>query len=249
MLEQKKKTISIPQNLISYSDELYHYGTKRHSGRYPFGSGERPFQSDPQKRAARKEKIREFGQKAKRIAVPAAKIAATTAASVAVSSLTTGLTRTALATAVGYLSKNNSAMHLMVPPNMASRTIAQNRLDMDIRSRLEKEYLNVSKVSSGALNPKKMYDNPSDLYAFALSNRGKNLITEQLKSAIPKGSNIDPKTAHQSALFHLAEQSGQGYVDSFLKRDDIKNLTFGESAIVYKNSDGTNYYMPYPKSK
>lgn len=24
--------------------ELYHYGTKRHSGRYPFGSGKRPFQ-------------------------------------------------------------------------------------------------------------------------------------------------------------------------------------------------------------
>lgn len=27
-----------------YSDELYHYGTKEHSGRYPWGSGEDPFQ-------------------------------------------------------------------------------------------------------------------------------------------------------------------------------------------------------------
>ena len=28
------------------SDELYHYGTKRHSGRYPWGSGEDPYQHD-----------------------------------------------------------------------------------------------------------------------------------------------------------------------------------------------------------
>ena len=27
--------------------ELYHYGTPRHSGRYPWGSGENPYQSDP----------------------------------------------------------------------------------------------------------------------------------------------------------------------------------------------------------
>ena len=40
----KKKTISVPQNLISYTNELYHHGTKRHSGRYPWGSGERPYQ-------------------------------------------------------------------------------------------------------------------------------------------------------------------------------------------------------------
>ena len=25
-------------------DELYHYGTPRHSGRYPWGSGENPYQ-------------------------------------------------------------------------------------------------------------------------------------------------------------------------------------------------------------
>lgn len=28
------------------SDELYHYGTKRHSGRYPFGSGDDPYQHE-----------------------------------------------------------------------------------------------------------------------------------------------------------------------------------------------------------
>ena len=31
-------------NLLDRSDELMHYGTPRHSGRYPWGSGERPFQ-------------------------------------------------------------------------------------------------------------------------------------------------------------------------------------------------------------
>ena len=25
-------------------DDLYHYGTKRHSGRYPYGSGDDPYQ-------------------------------------------------------------------------------------------------------------------------------------------------------------------------------------------------------------
>ena len=38
--------IIIPDNLISYQNELYHYGTPRHSGRYPWGSGERPYQGD-----------------------------------------------------------------------------------------------------------------------------------------------------------------------------------------------------------
>lgn len=46
-------------NLLDRSDELMHYGTPRHSGRYPWGSGERPFQGDgltpmAQRRAARK---------------------------------------------------------------------------------------------------------------------------------------------------------------------------------------------------
>ena len=32
--------------LLSGSDELYHYGMPRRSGRYPWGSGERPYQGD-----------------------------------------------------------------------------------------------------------------------------------------------------------------------------------------------------------
>ena len=32
--------------LVDRADELMHYGTPRHSGRYPWGSGERPFQGD-----------------------------------------------------------------------------------------------------------------------------------------------------------------------------------------------------------
>lgn len=39
-----------------YSNELYHFGIKRRSGRYPYGSGLRPFQSDPQKAMARRKK-------------------------------------------------------------------------------------------------------------------------------------------------------------------------------------------------
>ena len=31
---------------MSYFDELYHYGTPRHSGRYPWGSGENPYQHE-----------------------------------------------------------------------------------------------------------------------------------------------------------------------------------------------------------
>ena len=36
----------IEQEIDLTSDELEHYGTKRHSGRYPWGSGENPFQHD-----------------------------------------------------------------------------------------------------------------------------------------------------------------------------------------------------------
>ena len=45
MLEQEKMII-IPSNLISLSDEFCHFGTPRHSGRYKWGSGERPYQGD-----------------------------------------------------------------------------------------------------------------------------------------------------------------------------------------------------------
>lgn len=31
---------------IQTENELYHYGTPRHSGRYPWGSGDRPYQGD-----------------------------------------------------------------------------------------------------------------------------------------------------------------------------------------------------------
>lgn len=34
--------------------ELYHYGIKRRSGRYPYGSGERPYQSTRGNHAPRK---------------------------------------------------------------------------------------------------------------------------------------------------------------------------------------------------
>lgn len=35
--------------MVIYSNELYHYGIKRRSGRYPYGSGDRPFQGKNEK--------------------------------------------------------------------------------------------------------------------------------------------------------------------------------------------------------
>lgn len=48
--------VNIPDN------ELQHFGTKRHSGRYPWGSGNRPYQSmpkneTPEQRETRKQKV------------------------------------------------------------------------------------------------------------------------------------------------------------------------------------------------
>ena len=37
------------------SEELYHYGIPRKSGRYPYGSGKEPYQSNPQKRRLNKD--------------------------------------------------------------------------------------------------------------------------------------------------------------------------------------------------
>ncbi len=38
-----------------YGDELYHYGIPRKSGRYPYGSGQEPYQDDPKKRRLNKD--------------------------------------------------------------------------------------------------------------------------------------------------------------------------------------------------
>lgn len=43
---------------MSYKDELLHYGTKRHSGRYPWGSGENPYQRDNKGFLARYHELR-----------------------------------------------------------------------------------------------------------------------------------------------------------------------------------------------
>ena len=48
-------------------DELYHYGTPRHSGRYPWGSGENPYQSEMDFQAHVKS-LRDKGWKQKEIA-------------------------------------------------------------------------------------------------------------------------------------------------------------------------------------
>lgn len=49
-------------------NELYHYGTKRHSGRYPWGSGEDPYQHESWAFRASYDKLREEGLTEKEIA-------------------------------------------------------------------------------------------------------------------------------------------------------------------------------------
>lgn len=44
---------------IKHSNELYHYGIPRRSGRYPWGSGDKPYQSREERREARRQRRRE----------------------------------------------------------------------------------------------------------------------------------------------------------------------------------------------
>lgn len=48
-------------------NELYHYGTPRHSGRYPYGSGARPFQRQPELSEEEKFKMQSIDRKSKLI--------------------------------------------------------------------------------------------------------------------------------------------------------------------------------------
>lgn len=49
--------------MIKMTDnELYHYGTPRHSGRYPYGSGSRPFQGNPEMYKKYKELSKDIDQ-------------------------------------------------------------------------------------------------------------------------------------------------------------------------------------------
>lgn len=58
------------------SSELYHFGIKRRSGRYPWGSGERPYQSDPAKLEAEKAEKRQKRKEAiKKAAASVGKLA------------------------------------------------------------------------------------------------------------------------------------------------------------------------------
>lgn len=47
------------QELLEQNDELMHYGTPRHSGRYPWGSGDRPHQHDKAAKKVARMKARE----------------------------------------------------------------------------------------------------------------------------------------------------------------------------------------------
>lgn len=54
--------------MYSRSDELYHYGTPRHSGRYPWGSGENPYQHESWAFLKGVRKMRDSGMTDKQIA-------------------------------------------------------------------------------------------------------------------------------------------------------------------------------------
>ena len=49
------------------NNELYHYGTKYHSGRYPYGSGENPYQHDPKGFYKRYRQLKDEGKTEKEI--------------------------------------------------------------------------------------------------------------------------------------------------------------------------------------
>ena len=42
--EMDKEPVVGMEDLLDDEDELEHYGTPRHSGRYPWGSGDNPYQ-------------------------------------------------------------------------------------------------------------------------------------------------------------------------------------------------------------
>ena len=60
--KQKKGTTINNRKTIKHSDEefLMHFGTKKHSGRYEYGSGERPYQHDPSARRRYRKKTSFF---------------------------------------------------------------------------------------------------------------------------------------------------------------------------------------------
>lgn len=76
-------------------NELYHFGIKRRSGRYPWGSGSRPYQSEEQKAqkkqeksAKRKETLKKIGAAAYKAAWVGVGVALKVIASTAITSMT-----------------------------------------------------------------------------------------------------------------------------------------------------------------
>lgn len=49
-------------------NEIYHYGVKRRSGRYPYGSGERPYQGEDVKRLREQQRLAERSSKSEYLA-------------------------------------------------------------------------------------------------------------------------------------------------------------------------------------
>lgn len=58
LLRIKDFRICLNKRRVDYRkvNEIYHFGTKRHSGRYPYGSGDRPYQDREKLKAEKREK-------------------------------------------------------------------------------------------------------------------------------------------------------------------------------------------------
>lgn len=95
----------IPQRGGYYrnGNELYHFGTREHSGRYPWGSGSRPFQRLEGAGQKIKAKIKVAAPKVKKVAIKGAKIATKVAMNMALTSLIGGAGYASYALGRNYL--------------------------------------------------------------------------------------------------------------------------------------------------
>lgn len=91
--------------------ELFHYGTPRHSGRYPYGSGDRPYQDrEPYRIEERKEsRVKKALKSAGKLAGKSALLGASIAARVVFSSAITSATLVGIA-AAGFQFINSPAV-------------------------------------------------------------------------------------------------------------------------------------------
>lgn len=109
-------------------DDVMHFGVKRKSGRYPWGSGERPYQGDSpdvirqqkaERAAKRKESVKNAAKSVGKLALRSALFGATVAAKVVFSSAITSATLVGIAS-VGFQTINSPEFTSLVDHAMVS---------------------------------------------------------------------------------------------------------------------------------